>query len=82
MNQTDKVKAIKYIRPGAEFVIRENELEWLDEKQTEPTDEEIAAGWIAYQAKLESDKAEAQAKRQILLNKLGITEEEAKLLLL
>lgn len=82
MNQTDKVKAIKYIRPGAEFVIRENELEWLDKKQTEPTDEEIAAGWIAYQAKLESDKAEAQAKRQILLNKLGITEEEAKLLLL
>ena len=32
-------------------------------------------------AKAEADKAEAEAKRQVLLNRLGITEEEAKLLL-
>lgn len=37
--------------------------------------------WKEYNEKVEADKAEAQAKRQALLEKLGITEEEAQLLL-
>jgi hypothetical protein len=81
MNHKDKVKAILFIRPNAEFVLRDLDIEWMDTNQTQPTEEEIEAGWIAYQAKVEADKAEAEAKRQALLAKLGITEEEAKLLL-
>ena len=81
MEHSEKVKAIKFIRPGAEFVLRGNELDWLDNEQTKPTDEEIEAGFIAYQDALAQAQAEAQAKRQALLDKLGITEEEAKLLL-
>lgn len=39
----DKLKAIQSLRPNAEFVIRGDELEWLDKKQTKPTDAEIDA---------------------------------------
>lgn len=81
MKQDEKAKAILHIRPGAEFVLYGLEVEWMDAKQTQPTEEEIAQGWIDYQAKEAADKAEAEAKRQALLDKLGITEDEAKLLL-
>ena len=37
--------------------------------------------WKEYNEKVEAAKAEAQAKRQALLDKLGITEDEARLLL-
>jgi hypothetical protein len=41
MNWT--VKAIQGLRPDAEFVLRGDELEWLDQNQAEPTAQEIAA---------------------------------------
>lgn len=40
---TDKIKAIQSLRPNAEWVLRGNELEWLDTNQTKPTDAEINA---------------------------------------
>jgi hypothetical protein len=40
MNWT--VKAIQSLRPDAEFVLRGDEMEWMDQSQTEPTAEEIA----------------------------------------
>jgi hypothetical protein len=75
------VQSILFIRPGAEFIVTDMNIEWMDETQTQPTEEEIAQGWVDYQAKETADKAAAEAKRQALLDKLGITEEEAKLLL-
>jgi len=81
MNIEEMNKAILFIRPDAKFAINGETLIWLDDNQTEPSKSEIQAGWIAYQAKLEADKAEASAKREALLERLGITEEEAKLLL-
>ncbi len=50
MNWT--VKAIQSLRPDAEFVLRGDVLEWLDQIQTEPTAEEIAAE----AARLEADE--------------------------
>ena len=38
----DKAKALHSLRPNAEWVIRDNELEWLDESQTQPTESEIS----------------------------------------
>jgi len=38
-----KADALQSLRLGAEWVLRENELEWLDSIQTEPTEEEIQA---------------------------------------
>jgi hypothetical protein len=81
MKQSEKAKAILHIRPNAQFVLRELEIEWLDETQTQPSEQEIKAGWVAYQ---EAQIAEAEAKvaqKAALLDRLGITEDEAKLLL-
>lgn len=81
MEHNEKLKTILFIRPNAEFTLRGDELEWLDANQIEPTEAEIEAGWIAYQA---AQTAEANAKAQAkadLLERLGITEDEAKLLL-
>jgi len=81
MTQDEKVKAIFHIRPLSEFVLREMELEWLDSNQTEPTEAEIEAGWIAYQAAQIAEAEAKAAQKAALLDRLGITEEEAKLLL-
>jgi hypothetical protein len=59
MNHSDKLNSIKHIRPNALFVLRGEEVEWLDETQIEPTDKEIKDGLIAYQA---AKQAEAEAK--------------------
>lgn len=80
MDHIEIVKAINHIRPNAEFVLRGEQLEWLDIKQSEPTKNEIEAGFIAYKSKVETDKAEAKAKRDALLERLGITEEDFALL--
>jgi hypothetical protein len=38
-----KLDAIVSLRPGAEWVLRGDDLEWLDQHQTQPTDAEIQA---------------------------------------
>jgi hypothetical protein len=81
--QFDLVQAILFIRPEAEFVVRNMEIEWLDKKQTQPTDEEIAEGLIAYKAKLEADKVDKAAKKasaEAKLAALGLTAEDLKAL--
>jgi phosphatidate phosphatase APP1 len=81
MKQTDKLKAILHIRPNAEFVLVGDEIQWVDTKQAQPTEAEIEAGWVAYQTKVEADKQKAVSAKAALLERLGITAEEAKLLL-
>lgn len=71
MKHSEKVETILFIRPDAAFCLRGDDLEWLDTKQTKPTDEEIEAGFIAYQAKLETDKVEADAKKAAAEAKLA-----------
>ena len=59
MNPT-KVEAIFSLRPDAHFVLRGDQLEWLDQHQTEPTEAEI-------QAELErliADEPRKQAQQQ------------------
>jgi hypothetical protein len=83
MKHEDKVKAIQFIRPDAEFVLSGDEIQWLDKKQTEPTNKEIEAGLIGYEAKVEADKADAIAKKeaaQAKLQALGLNAEDLKAL--
>jgi hypothetical protein len=40
---TTKAKAILSLRPGAQWVLRGDDLEWLDQNQTQPSDAEIEA---------------------------------------
>ena len=81
MEHNQKVLSILFIRPNAKWSLTNTELQWLDESQTEPTDAEIQAGWVAYQAQ-EQTEADAKAEaKAALLDRLGITADEAKLLL-
>lgn len=38
-----KADALQSLRPNAQWVLRGDDLEWLDQTQTQPTDAEIAA---------------------------------------
>ena len=76
--------ALLFLRPNAQFVLRGDDyanIEWLDNEQTKPTLAEVEAKILELpqiQAKAKAKKATA---RQALLAQLGITEEQAKLLL-
>ena len=39
----NKANALQSLRPGAQWVLRGDDLEWLDTEQTQPTDAEITA---------------------------------------
>lgn len=83
MKHIDKINAILHIRPNAEFILVGDEIEWVDTKQSQPTDAEIEAGWVAYQAKIEADKQEAAAKKaaaEAKLVALGLTVEDLEAL--
>jgi hypothetical protein len=83
MKHEDKVNAIQFIRPDAEFLLNGDEIQWLDKKQTEPTDAEIEAGLISYKAKLQAEEADAIAKKesaQAKLAALGLTADDLKAL--
>lgn len=83
MKHKDKVNAILQIRPNAEFVLRDNKIEWLDENQTEPTSSEIETGFIAYQAAQQAEteaKAQAKARAEGKLAALGLTTDDLRAL--
>lgn len=81
MEHKEKTLAIQFIRPNSIFTLRGNDLDWLDETQTKPTEAEIEAGWVAYQT-AQITQAETKAtQRQAILDRLGLTSEEARLLL-
>jgi len=74
MLDKDIEKTLLHIRPGAEWALSNGVITWLDNKQVQPTKEEIEQGFEKY-------TKDVTEKRNALLEKLGITEEEAKLLL-
>jgi|LakMenE01Jun11ns_1017448.scaffolds.fasta_scaffold9705409_2 hypothetical protein len=81
MEQMDIVNTIKFIRPNANFRMVEKELDWLDEEQIKPTKKEIESGWIDYKKAQTIESETKAATKAALLDRLGITEDEAKLLL-
>lgn len=84
MKAQDIVKAIAKLRPNAQYSFIEDDyssIEWSVLEGNAPTLEEIEDA-VAAIAIEEADKAEADAAaREALLNRLGITADEAKLLL-
>ena len=81
MDIIDKTNAIQFIRPNAIFTLRGENIEWLDLEQKEPNTKEIENALIAYKAHKEVKENEEMQKRTEILERLGISEEEAKLLL-
>ena len=64
MNIT-KIDALHSLRPGAEWVLRDDDLEWLDAVQTEPTAAELEAEVVRLTA--EQPWKALRAKRNELL---------------
>lgn len=81
MNHEAKLKAIHFINPDAEFILKGDELEWLDANSDAPTNEEIEKAHREYLKKIDDEKLQAEIKKTELLLRLGITADEAKLLL-
>ena len=50
----DKASAITSLRPNAQWVLRGDDLEWLDTEQTQPTETEITAEIARLQADYEA----------------------------
>jgi len=66
---TDKVAALQALTPAAQWVLRGDELEWLDEVQTQPTDAAIATEVIRLQAAY--DAAAYARSRKVEYDKLN-----------
>jgi len=45
-----KFEAIRSLKPDAKFAVRGDDVEWLDDNQTNPTDAEIQAELVRLQA--------------------------------
>jgi hypothetical protein len=57
----EKAQAIRSLYPNAEWVLRGDELEWLDTNQTQPTESEITAEVARLQAEYDA-KAYARSR--------------------
>lgn len=83
LKHIEKVHAINLIRPNAKYVLRGDDIELWEDNSQQPTEAEIEAGWVAYQAKVEADKEEAAAKKaaaEAKLAALGLTADDLKAL--
>lgn len=78
------VAAIHKLKPNAQFSFKEDDystIKWFELDGTPPTQQEIQAALAEVKAE-EDAKAEAKTtEKQALLDRLGITDAEAKLLL-
>jgi hypothetical protein len=56
----DKAQAIQSLRPGAQGVLRGDDLEWLDTEQAQPTEAEIQAEITRLQAEYDNNEYQRQ----------------------
>ena len=56
----NKVNALQSLRPNAQWVLRGDDLEWLDIEQTQPTEAEIQAEVTRLQAEYEANEYQRQ----------------------
>ena len=84
MTNQEITDAIFYLVPNAEFSFTETDLDslrWDSKKVEKPTIEAILAAIPLAKAKIDAEKENLQSKKQALLERLGITADEAALLL-
>ena len=81
---SDLSKAIKFLRPTAEFSFTDDDystVKWDVLDGNAPTQSEIDAALLTIKAKELADAETKAAAKVALLDRLGITDDEAKLLL-
>lgn len=81
MNEKEIKEALHFCRPNAEWQFLNGAFIWLDKIQTEPTQDELKSAYDESVIAKESKKIAKAAEKQAILDKLGITAEQAKLLL-
>jgi len=84
MTKNDIVNVIDFLSPNCEYYWMTEDfadLVWLEETKPQPTLEQIKNNFSAYTESLQAAEAAKAAAKQALLDKLGITAEEAQLLL-
>jgi hypothetical protein len=65
----DITNALTYLTPNAQWILRGDELEWLDTEQTEPTSDEIDAEVLRLQEEYDNlDWSRARKAKYDLLN--------------
>ena len=83
MKNQDIAKVIDILVPNAKFVLIGDTLdglEWLDERPF-PTKSEFDATLKKLPALIKAETEAKEAKRQAILDRIGLTADEAKLLL-
>jgi hypothetical protein len=78
------IKALQSLRAGSEFTLSDGDystIEWHVLEGIAPTQAQIDAEIVKIKAKEEADKTAKAAEKAALLERLGITAEEATLLL-
>jgi hypothetical protein len=84
MTNKEITDAIFYLVPNAQFSFTEADLstlEWHTADVAKPTIQAITAAIPLAKSKAEEELENLQTQKQALLDRLGITSEEAKLLL-
>ena len=79
----DYALILKEKYPGSEWTLNGETydgLEWLSDSK-KPTKAQLDAQWNEVQELVANREAEKVARRQAILDRLGITEDEAKLIL-
>ena len=74
-NEMSTVDALQSLKPNAQWVLRGDVIEWLDDTQTQPTDAEIATEVTRLQAEYDNaqyarDRAEAYPRIADPLDKI------------
>ena len=84
MNDFDLVKAIKHLKPTAQFSFQDTDystIKWDVLEGEAPTWEEVQAAHIAVQEAKAQAEAAAEAQKQAILDRLGLTEDELRIVL-
>jgi hypothetical protein len=84
MNEIDLVKAIRKLKPTAQFSFNDLDyatIKWDVLEGEAPSQDEIDAALIEIKAEEAQAKLDKATEKAALLERLGITAEEAKLLL-
>jgi len=84
MNSSELTKAIKHLKPTAEFSFIDNDystIKWDILEGEAPTIKELESALVEITKQETATEAQKQAAKTALLDRLGITESEAKLLL-
>ena len=84
MNNLEIIKVLAYLKPEAEYTFTEDDyssIKWIKLEGKAPTVAELETALQEINAKEAQEFLHKQAKKNLLLAKLGITEDEAQLLL-